>query len=298
MTSRYKVLKRKFWKFLLYTLGVCKYTVQGDSHCECVSCICFSPNSSNPIIISCARDKLVKVWNLEYCKLKSNHISAPGHLNAVTVSPDGSLCASEGNGGQAMLWHLNKSKHHYMPDGGDIINSLCFSLNHCWLCATMGPNTQLWDLEGKVIVNELKQEVISTSSKAEPPQYTSLTWSADGKSLKIQLFSTIFCQPTKAWTGVMVTWMSGLCTISFKRALMFVSADPMPRTWAYMVSMWELSLWSYKDADKAKRVESHLKILIHPLYSQWSPDCLNHRDQPVFAKTTVARSERHGRLCH
>eukprot|EP00069_Balaena_mysticetus_P022261 bmy_13862T0 len=207
----------------------------GESHWEWVSCICFSPNSSNPIIISCARDKLVKVWNLEYCKLKSNHISPPGHLNTVTVSPDGSLCASEGNDGQAMLWHLNKSKHLYMPDGGDIINSLCFSLNHCWLCATMGPNTQLWDLEGKVIVNELKQEVISTSSKAEPPQYTSLTWSADGKSLKIQLFSTIFCQPTKAWTVVMVTWMSRLCTTSFKRALMFVSADPMPRTWAYMV---------------------------------------------------------------
>ncbi|CAJ0965834.1 unnamed protein product [Ranitomeya imitator] len=37
--------------------------------------------------------------------------------------------------------------------------------------------------EGKIIVDELKQEVISTSSKAEPPQCTSLAWSADGQTL-------------------------------------------------------------------------------------------------------------------
>lgn len=44
------------------------------------------------------------------------------------------------------------------------------------------------DLEGKIIVDELKQEVISTSSKAEPPQCTSLAWSADGQ------VSTSVCQ--------------------------------------------------------------------------------------------------------
>lgn len=37
------------------------------------------------------------------------------------------------------------------------------------------------DLEGKIIVDELRQEVISTNSKAEPPQCTSLAWSADGQ---------------------------------------------------------------------------------------------------------------------
>uniref|UniRef100_A0A8C5EQ05 Small ribosomal subunit protein RACK1 n=2 Tax=Percomorphaceae TaxID=1489872 RepID=A0A8C5EQ05_GOUWI len=30
---------------------------------------------------------------------------------------------------------------------------------------------------------ELRQEVISTNSKAEPPQCTSLAWSADGQTL-------------------------------------------------------------------------------------------------------------------
>uniref|UniRef100_A0A2I3HRV8 Small ribosomal subunit protein RACK1 n=1 Tax=Nomascus leucogenys TaxID=61853 RepID=A0A2I3HRV8_NOMLE len=154
-----------------------------ESHSEWVSCVRFSPNSSNPIIVSCGWDKLVKVWNLANCKLKTNHIGHTGYLNTVTVSPDGSLCASGGKDGQAMLWDLNEGKHLYTLDGGDIINALCFSPNRYWLCAATGPSIKIWDLEGKIIVDELKQEVISTSSKAEPPQCTSLAWSADGQTL-------------------------------------------------------------------------------------------------------------------
>uniref|UniRef100_A0ABI7Z9A8 Small ribosomal subunit protein RACK1 n=1 Tax=Felis catus TaxID=9685 RepID=A0ABI7Z9A8_FELCA len=175
--SRDKTIK--LWN----TLGVCKYTVQDESHSEWVSCVRFSPNSSNPIIVSCGWDKLVKVWNLANCKLKTNHIGHTGYLNTVTVSPDGSLCASGGKDGQAMLWDLNEGKHLYTLDGGDIINALCFSPNRYWLCAATGPSIKIWDLEGKIIVDELKQEVISTSSKAEPPQCTSLAWSADGQTL-------------------------------------------------------------------------------------------------------------------
>lgn len=37
-----------------------------------------------------------QVWNLTNCKLKTNHFGHNGFLNCVTVSPDGSLCASGG----------------------------------------------------------------------------------------------------------------------------------------------------------------------------------------------------------
>uniref|UniRef100_A0A673MM14 Small ribosomal subunit protein RACK1 n=1 Tax=Sinocyclocheilus rhinocerous TaxID=307959 RepID=A0A673MM14_9TELE len=153
------------------------------THTEWVSCVRFSPNSSNPIIVSCGWDKMVKVWNLANCKLKTNHIGHNGFLNTVTVSPDGSLCASGGKDGQAMLWDLNEGKHLYTLDSGDVINALCFSPNRYWLCAATGPSIKIWDLEGKIIVDELKQEVITTNSKAEPPQCTSLAWSADGQTL-------------------------------------------------------------------------------------------------------------------
>ena len=36
------------------------------------------------------------MWNLTNCRLKTNHIGHNGYLNCVTVSPDGSLCASGG----------------------------------------------------------------------------------------------------------------------------------------------------------------------------------------------------------
>uniref|UniRef100_A0A4W3HM03 Small ribosomal subunit protein RACK1 n=1 Tax=Callorhinchus milii TaxID=7868 RepID=A0A4W3HM03_CALMI len=154
-----------------------------EGHSEWVSCVRFSPNNSNPIIVSCGWDKMVKVWNLTNCKLKTNHIGHVGYLNAVTVSPDGSLCASGGKDGQAMLWDLNEGKHLYTLDGGDVINSLCFSPNRYWLCAATGPSIKIWDLEGKIIVDELRQEVISTSGKAQPPHCTALAWSADGQTL-------------------------------------------------------------------------------------------------------------------
>ncbi|CAG2197530.1 RACK1 [Mytilus edulis] len=118
----------KLWN----TLGVCKYTIQDEGHSDWVSCVRFS-NTANPIIVSCGWDKHVKVWNLTNCKLKTNHIGHTGYLNTVTVSPDGSLCASGGK-----------------------------------------------DLEGKIVVDELRQEVISASSKAQAPQCISLAWSSDG----------------------------------------------------------------------------------------------------------------------
>ena len=86
--SRDKTIK--LWN----TLAQCKYTIQDEGHSDWVSCVRFSPNTANPIIVSAGWDKYVKVWNLTNCKLKTNHIGHTGYLNTVTMSPDGSLCAS------------------------------------------------------------------------------------------------------------------------------------------------------------------------------------------------------------
>lgn len=167
----------KLWN----TLGCCKYTIQDEGHTEWASCVRFSPNTQNPIIVSCGWDKIVKVWNLTNCKLKTNHIGHTGYLNVVTVSPDGSLCASGGKDARAMLWDLNEGKHLYTLEGGDIINSLCFSPNRYWLCAATGPSIKIWDLENKHVVDELRQDVIASGRK--PPECMSLAWSADGQTL-------------------------------------------------------------------------------------------------------------------
>jgi len=127
----------------------------------------------------------VKVWSLINCKLRNNHVGHTAYLNTVTVSPDGSLCASGGRDGKAMLWDLNEAKHLYTLDGGDPINALIFSPNRYWLCAACGSSIKIWDLENKVVVDELRPSVISNDSsrKVNSPECTSIAWSADGTTL-------------------------------------------------------------------------------------------------------------------
>jgi guanine nucleotide-binding protein subunit beta-2-like 1 protein len=47
-------------------LGECKYTIDDQGHTEWVSCVRFSPNAQNPIIVSGGWDKLVKVINFSF----------------------------------------------------------------------------------------------------------------------------------------------------------------------------------------------------------------------------------------
>merc|ERR1712216_960873 len=169
----------KLWN----TLGECKYTITEDGHTEWVSCVRFSPSPTNPLIVSCGWDNLVKVWKLSNCKLRTNLIGHTGYLNTVTVSPDGSLCASGGKDGIAILWYLQEGKRLYQLDAGDIIHSLVFSPNRYWLCAATTLAIKIWDLESKVVVDELKPEFPAMGKNATAPYCTSICWSADGAVL-------------------------------------------------------------------------------------------------------------------
>jgi len=165
------------------TLGECKYTVD-DGHSDWVSCVQFSPNAANPIIVSSGWDRIVKVWTLaDEFKLKKNLVGHTGYINAVTVSPDGSLCASGGKDGTAMLWDLNEGKHLYSLDAGGIINTLVFSPNRYWLCAGTDSSIHIWDLESKNLVAKLDKSKEGFSTHLPNPACTSLAWSADGSTL-------------------------------------------------------------------------------------------------------------------
>lgn len=175
--SRDKTIK--LWN----TLGECKYTIDENGHTEWVSCVRFSPNTSNPIIVSGGWDKLVKVWNLTNCKLRTNLIGHTGYINTVTVSPDGSLCASGGKDGTARLWDLNEGKHLYSLDAGDIIHSLVFSPTRYWLCAATQSAIKIWDLESKTLVADLNKSHPDFQAKTTNPACVSLAWSHDGTTL-------------------------------------------------------------------------------------------------------------------
>jgi len=175
------------------TLGQLKFSITEDGHKEWVSCVRFSPNLQTPLIVSAGWDKLVKVWNLTHCKLRTNLIGHTGYVNTVTVSPDGSLCASGGKDGKAMLWDLNEGRHLSTLEAGDIIHALVFSPVRYWLCAATASAIKIWDLESKepvvdalkppVVENQMEKKKAKINTKTVPIQCISLCWSADGATL-------------------------------------------------------------------------------------------------------------------
>ncbi|KAG1522649.1 hypothetical protein G6F45_011144 [Rhizopus arrhizus] len=170
----------KLWN----TLGECKYNITEDGHSEWVSCVRFSPNPATPVIVSGGWDKIVKVWDLTKLKLRTNFIGHNGNVNTVTISPDGSLCASAGKDGVVMLWDLAEAKHLYSLEANAPVNALTFSPNRYWLCAATANGIKIWDLETKSIVDELRPEFAQLGKRKNPdPECLSVAWSADGATL-------------------------------------------------------------------------------------------------------------------
>ena len=176
--SRDKTIK--IWN----SMGECKATFDDNAsrHSEWVSCVRFSPNTDANLIVSSGWDKAIKVWDASEKTLKTTHSGHTGYLNTVTVSPDGSLCASGGKDSVLMLWDLNEGKHLYSLDAGDIIHSLVFSPIKYWLCAATDSCIKIWDLASKKVVAELRPDFVP-SAKGNIPACISLAWSADGQYL-------------------------------------------------------------------------------------------------------------------
>ncbi|XP_026444139.1 guanine nucleotide-binding protein subunit beta-like protein [Papaver somniferum] len=176
-TSRDRSIK--MWN----SLGECTYTIQdGVSHTDWVSCVRFSPKTFEPIIVSASWDKPVKVWNLISCTLNYTLAGHGGYVNTVAVSPDGSLCASGGKHGAALVWDMDgEGEKLYSLDAGGIIHGLCFCPTRYWLCAAREAGVKIWDLESKSLVQDLKVEPEPGKNKAV--YCSSVNWSSDGNTL-------------------------------------------------------------------------------------------------------------------
>ena len=130
----------------------------------------------------------MQVWNLKDCQLKFNLTGHEGYINTVTVSPDGSLCASGGKDNVAMLWELNEGKHLSTLTANNVINAPCFPApTDTGSLLVPIPELEFGDLEKKTLVTEL----LSTFPGFFPanrvgsgiPACVSLAWSHDGTTL-------------------------------------------------------------------------------------------------------------------
>jgi guanine nucleotide-binding protein subunit beta-2-like 1 protein len=173
----------KLWN----VLGTCQHTLTDDGHKEWVSCVRFSPNPHTPTIVSAGWDNVVNVWSLKNLKIRTKLHGHSGYINTLTVAPDGSLCASGGKDGTAMLWDLKDGRHVWSLPNGDTINALCFSPINYWLVAATGSTIKIWDLESKECIDTLKVDTPTSGpgsgKKVVPIQCISLAWSTDGSTL-------------------------------------------------------------------------------------------------------------------
>ena len=93
---------------------------------------------------------------MEKFRLKENHIEHMTSVNTVSISPDGSLCASGRKDGAVMLQGLSiKKPLYYTLETGSVVNARIFSPTRYWLCDTTDKITRFWDSQTKCIVDDL-----------------------------------------------------------------------------------------------------------------------------------------------
>nr|AAC72849.1 activated protein kinase C receptor homolog [Trypanosoma congolense] len=161
--------------------GECMHTWTRGAHTDWVSCVRFSPSLEAPIIVSGGWDNLVKVWDLATGRLVTDLKGHTNYVTSVTVSPDGSLCASSDKDGVARLWDLTKGESLSEMAAGAPINQICFSPNRYWMCAATEKVIRIFDLESKDVIVELAPETQSNCKTL--PECVSIAWSADGSTL-------------------------------------------------------------------------------------------------------------------
>jgi len=174
---------------LYNTIGEVKLTID-DAHADWITAVRYSPSLESRLFVTASYDKTLQVWSAADFRPKTK-LGGPGaqghtaYVSTIAVSPDGSLCASGGRDGIAMLWDLGEGKRLYSLNANVEIHALCFSPNRYWLCAATNKGVLIWDLESKAVVAELNVDDGNSerSRKALVPHCTSLAWSADGATL-------------------------------------------------------------------------------------------------------------------
>jgi len=157
------------------TRGECKFISSQNGHDDWVSCVRFSP-SRTPTMISTSWDRTVRVWSLTTWEVKTTFTGHNGPIHNVTISPDGSLCATGGKDSDCILWDIHAEKKVYQLDTKQAkcgsVNDMCFSPSQYWLTAAMDRSVTIWELEHKKVKADIQLKYNKTTQQSNGHNYT------------------------------------------------------------------------------------------------------------------------------
>jgi len=172
------------------TRGECKFVSSAGGHDDWVSCVRFSP-SRIPTIISTSWDRTVKVWSLASWEVKTTFTGHNGPIHNVTISPDGSLCATGGKDSDCILWDIHSDKKVYQLDTKQAksgsVNDLCFSPSQYWLTAAMDRSVTIWELEHKKVKADIQLVSKKTNQENYIQKHCSLVDNAYDRSVELTM---------------------------------------------------------------------------------------------------------------
>jgi WD40 repeat protein len=119
------------------------------------------------------------------------------------------LCASGGKDGVILLWDLAEGKKLYSLDAGAVINALCFSPNRYWLCAATENSIKIWDLESKMVVDDLKVDLKAEAEKSEGTTATAVSTKKKVRHLFLPVVVSWFYFSVYFWVkNTLLYWLN------------------------------------------------------------------------------------------
>jgi len=151
--------------------------------------LCQLSPSRIPTIISTSWDRTVKVWSLASWEVKTTFKGHNGPIHNVTISPDGSLCATGGKDSDCILWDIHAEKKVYRLDTKQAkcgsVNDLCFSPSQYWLTAAMDKSVTIWELEHKKVKADIQLKHTKTTNGDIVQQHCSIMDNACDRSVEL-----------------------------------------------------------------------------------------------------------------
>ncbi|KAI5180760.1 guanine nucleotide-binding protein subunit beta-2-like 1 protein [Nematocida sp. AWRm80] len=149
-----------------------KVLMRPDNPNATITCLKAIPK--RPEAVLCAyNDGAIVIWNLKIDQIEDILRGHESMINAITVSPDGSLCASAGRDKKVILWDLRRQNHQCVISISEIVNCLEFALSAYWLAAGTDTRVIVWDI---VTDDGTVNELTAQNTEEIKGDRTSICW--------------------------------------------------------------------------------------------------------------------------